>query len=217
MISIAQCLSLIAALGVFAITSHTYAAVTFSRDIAPIIFENCASCHRPGQSAPFPLLNYADVKKHAADIVKVTAARSMPPWLAEKGSREFIGERRLSSAQIESIARWAADGAHEGDARDLPAMPTFPPDWQLGPPDLIVKLPKPYLLAPQGSDLYRNFVVPASIQQTRFVRAIEFKPRNRAVHHVRIKLDSTRQSRRLDEQDEEVGFAGMKTPGKYPA
>ncbi|HUS36525.1 MAG TPA: tetratricopeptide repeat protein [Verrucomicrobiae bacterium] len=217
MISIAQGLSLTVALGAFASTSHTYAAVSFSRDIAPIIFENCASCHRPGQSAPFPLLNYADVKKHANDIVKVTADRSMPPWLAEKGTREFIGERRLSSPQIESIAQWAAAGAPEGDARDLPVMPTFPPDWQLGPPDLIVKMPKPYILAPQGSDLYRNFVVAASIPQTRFVRAIEFQPRNRAVHHVRIKLDSTRQSRRLDEQDEEVGFAGMKTPGKYPA
>jgi hypothetical protein len=140
----------------------------------------------------------------------------MPPWLAEKGTHEFIGERRLSAEQIELIAHWVSNGAVEGDAKHLPPLPSFPRDWQLGTPDLIVKLAEPFVLSSGGRDIYRNFVAATPLEQTQFVRAIEFHPRNRAVHHVRITLDSTRQSRRLDAQDAEPGFAGMKTPGKFP-
>src|SRR5688500_246036 len=95
-------------------------SVTFNKHIAPIIFEKCSHCHRPGQSAPFNLLNYADVKKRAREIAEVTAKRYMPPWLPEHGYGDFAGERRLTVDQIGLIHQWSAEGAREGNPADLP-------------------------------------------------------------------------------------------------
>src|SRR3954447_23732740 len=104
-------------------------AVTFNRDVAPIVFEQCASCHRPGEVAPFSLLTYADVKKRAPQIAQVTSDRFMPPWKSIEGHGRFIGERRLTTEQIELIGRWVKDGAAEGEAADLPAIPKFNDSW----------------------------------------------------------------------------------------
>jgi mono/diheme cytochrome c family protein len=97
--------------------------VTFNRDIAPIIYRNCVPCHRPGESGPFPLLTYADVKDHGRQIVAATRARYMPPWLTEPGYGEFVGERRLTDAEIGLIDRWFQSESPEGDPRDLPPPP----------------------------------------------------------------------------------------------
>ena len=93
--------------------SRSSETVTFTRDIAPIVFEHCAGCHRPGESGPFGLLDYDDVKKHAKQIAEVTASRYMPPWLPEAGYGEFKGARGLGDDQIETIRRWLAGGAIE--------------------------------------------------------------------------------------------------------
>jgi len=191
-------------------------SATFNRDVAPIFFQHCATCHRPGQSAPFSLLNYADALKHAREVVEVTQKRYMPPWLPESGYGDFLDERRLTAEQIETIQRWFANGAPEGHPSDLPQVPKFAEGWQLGEPDLVVQLPKPYTLAVEGRDIYRNFVIPAPVNERRYVRATEFRPGNRSVHHVRILIDSTGQSRRLDEQDPEPGFDGMRPPAGFP-
>ncbi len=118
---------------------------TFSHDIAPIIYKNCASCHRPGESAPFSLLNYEDVRKHARQIAVVTKSRYMPPWLPQPGYGEFQDEHRLTDAQIKLIADWVAAGMPEGNPAETPPPPTFTEGWQLGPPDLILKAPQPLL------------------------------------------------------------------------
>ena len=191
--------------------------ITFTRDIAPIVFENCAGCHRPGQSAPFSLLDYQDVKKHAADIANVTARRYMPPWLPEHGYNDFMGERRLSAEQIGLLDQWTAEGSIEGDAHDLPALPQWSGDWQLGKPDLVVTLPQPYTLAAEGRDVYRNFVIPVPLSRTRYVKGVELRPGNlKIVHHAFIKVDRTAQCRRLDGEDTESGFPGMNTPAEMP-
>src|SRR5580704_8690913 len=88
--------------------------MTFNKDVAPIVFQYCAPCHRPGESAPFNLLGYDDVKKRARQIVTVTERRYMPPWLPEPGFGKFEGERRLSDEQIRLIERWVEQGAVEG-------------------------------------------------------------------------------------------------------
>src|SRR5258706_4640107 len=137
--------------------------VTFTKDIAPIVFQNCATCHRRGQSAPFTLTTFADVKKHAADIAKVTARGYMPPWLPDARYGDFLGARRLRTNQIALLQRWVAEGAIEGAAADLPPLPDFPSNWPLGPPDLVVTFNQPYALAAEGRDLYRNFVVPLGL------------------------------------------------------
>src|SRR5947207_2592466 len=111
--------------------------VTFDRDVAPIVFQKCAGCHRPGQSAPFALLTYAEVRKHARQIGEVTRRRYMPPWLPEPGYGEFAFDRRLSAEQIAIIQQWVADGAAQGDPADLTPTPRFHERWQLGKPEVV--------------------------------------------------------------------------------
>ena len=191
--------------------------ITFNREIAPVIYKHCLPCHRPNQSAPFTLLSYKDVQKHALDILKVTKRRDMPPWLPEAGYGEFANERRLSTDEIKLIEQWIEEGAVEGDPADLPELPKWTEEWQLGKPDLVLQLPQPYMLGPEGHDVYRNFVIPIPVNERRYVQAVEFRPGNKSVHHVRILIDQTDQSRRLDEQDTEPGFKGMSTPAKFPS
>src|SRR6185369_784944 len=136
------------------------ALLTFNKDIAPIIFRSCAECHHPGGPAPFSLLSYEDVKKRAKQIATVTRSRYMPPWLPEPGYGEFAGERRLSDAQIRTIQQWLEQGTAEGVAADLPPAPKLNEGWQLGQPDLVVKMARPYLLQAGGTDVFRNFVIP---------------------------------------------------------
>jgi tetratricopeptide (TPR) repeat protein/mono/diheme cytochrome c family protein len=186
---------------------------TFNKDIAPILFQHCASCHRPGQAAPFTLLTYGDAKPRAADIATVTTARHMPPWLPEAGGPAFVGERRLRDDQISTIERWARAGAVEGDPGDLPAPPVVTEGWQLGQPDVVVSMPQPYLLRPGTEDAYRNVVLRVTLPSSRFVRAVEFRPGTAPVHHAVIHLDRTSASRRRDGADGQPGFEGMGGPG----
>jgi Flp pilus assembly protein TadD len=184
-------------------------AVTFHKNIAPILLEYCAPCHRPGESGPFPLLTYEDARKRAAQIATVTRRRYMPPWLPEPGIEKFAGERRLTDSAIDLIGKWAAAGAPEGDAGDARPARSFTPGWQLGTPDLIVQASKPFRTPADGADVYWNFVLTPPVGSTRYVRAIEIRPGNtRAVHHANLLIDRERSARRLEKAPGE-GFAGM--------
>jgi Flp pilus assembly protein TadD len=186
------------------------AVPTFNKEIAPILFQNCAACHRPGEAAPFSLLTYADAKKRSKQIAAVTASRFMPPWLPEHGKADFAGERRLSDAQIAAIREWATAAAPEGNPGDLPPAPRFIEGWQLGAPDLVVTLDRPYTLTASGSDVFRNFVLRPQLDTTRFVRAIEIRPGNkRIVHHANVLIDRSGSSRLRDGKDGAPGFPGM--------
>ena len=184
--------------------------VTFASDVAPIIFDRCGECHRPGGSAPFSLLTYSAVRQRAAQIAAVTKSRFMPPWKSEPGYGEFIGQRPLADAEISAIQRWVEGGTLEGDPRDLPAQPRWIEGWQLGKPDLIVTLSKPYTLQAEGTDVFHVFVIPLPVSATRFVRGLEFRPGNpKVVHHANIRIDRTPRSRQLDEQDPAPGYDGL--------
>jgi Tfp pilus assembly protein PilF len=185
------------------------AQVTFNRDVAPIMFRSCATCHRPGEAAPFSLLSYSDAKKHARQIVEVTRSRAMPPWLPEPQPLKFADDLRLPDTDIGLIARWVEQGAIEGDAHDLPAPPKFVEGWRLGKPDLILTANKPLMLPPQGTDTYWNFIFPVPIQGTRWVKAVEIRPGDkRYVHHANILVDRSGDSRRR-EAEPGAGFGGM--------
>jgi Flp pilus assembly protein TadD len=185
------------------------AQVTFNHDIAPIVFHSCASCHRPGEAAPFSLLSYTDVKKHARQIVDVTKSRAMPPWLPEPQKLKFADELRLSDAEIRLIQQWVEQGEVEGNPADFPAQPQFVEGWRLGQPDLILKAEKPLVLPPQGTDTYWNFIFPVPIQETKWVKAIEIRPGDkRYVHHANILVDRTGASRKR-EAEPGAGFGGM--------
>jgi Tfp pilus assembly protein PilF/mono/diheme cytochrome c family protein len=185
------------------------AKVTFNRDIAPIVYQYCAACHRPGEAGPFPLLTYQDVKKHGHQIVAVTQTRFMPPWLPVKSDFKFADELRLSDEQIARIRTWVDQGMMEGKAADLPPKPKFVEGWQLGQPDLILKAAKPYMLSATGIDQYWNFILPVPIHETRWVRAVEIRPGDkRLVHHANILVDRYESTRRM-EKEQGAGFGGM--------
>ena len=183
--------------------------VEFYRDIAPIVYHNCAPCHRPGESAPFSLLSYDDVKRHAALIADVTKSRYMPPWLPEQGHGDFAEERRLTAAQIDLIQQWVSSGTPAGVPTKASAPPKFADEWQLGTPDLILRVGQPYELAPDGPEIFWNFIMPVPITTTRWVRAMEVRPGNaRVFHHANVIIDRAHSSRRREAKPG-AGFPGM--------
>jgi tetratricopeptide (TPR) repeat protein/mono/diheme cytochrome c family protein len=184
-------------------------AVTFNKDIAPIVFANCASCHRPGEVAPFSLLTYADAVKHADKMGKATLARHMPPWLPEPGAFPILGDRRLREDQIAAVQRWITGGKVEGNPADLPKAPVWPDGWQLGRPDAVLTVARPYELSPRTEDVYRNLVLRTALPSDVFVRAVEFKTGGAPIHHAVIRVDRTPASRRRDGEDGQPGFEGM--------
>ncbi len=192
--------------------------VTFNRDVAPILYANCTVCHRPGESAPFSLLTYQDVRQRARLIATAVATHVMPPWQPESEDGVFVGERRLSARQIATIQQWIEDGLLEGPEDAKPPAPAFDGGWQLGAPDLIVSMPEAFAVPADGPDVFRNFVLPIPLADRRFVRALEFRPGNaRVVHHARMLLDDTGDIRRLDQADPGPGFGGMDVPGaRFP-
>jgi hypothetical protein len=188
--------------------------VTFSDNVAPILYDNCVTCHRPGQAAPFSLISYEDVKKRGNQIVKVTGSRFMPPWHAAHGYGDFKDERRLTDEQIATLAEWVKQGMPQGDPARLPKVPSFPEGWHLGTPDLVLTMPAGYELPASGPDVFRNFVIPSHLAEDKWVRAVEFHPSARkAVHHVLFAYDSGGAAARRDGRDGHPGFGGMGTAG----
>lgn len=182
---------------------------TFNRDIAPLVFEKCTKCHRPGEAAPFSLQTYHDVKKRSELIDYTVSERLMPPWKASRGDYAFKHDRRLTDDEIKLLHRWIEGGMPEGESRDLPPQPTFPSGWQLGEPDLIVSMPKAFDVPADGPDVYRNFVVPLNLTEERWVRAVEFRPSApTVVHHSLFFFDATGRARKLGDEDGKPGFGG---------
>jgi mono/diheme cytochrome c family protein len=165
--------------------SPSSAAPTFAKDVAPIIYDHCATCHRPGQSAPFSLLTYGDVRKRGEFIVNVTKRRYMPPWHATSSPDypAFRDDRRLSDKDLATLKAWVDGGMLPGDMKSAPPEPVFPVGWELGPPDLVVEMPKAIEVPAEGPDMYRNTVLAIDVPEDTWVAAIDFEPSARKVVH----------------------------------
>jgi len=191
--------------------SATFAqTVTYSEHIAPILYNNCTKCHRPGQVAPFSLLTYDDAVRHGRDMAIQTQTHYMPPWKPEPGWAAYRDERRLTQAQIDLFQQWVEQGMPQGDMSRAPASPVYTDDWQLGTPDLVLQMPGAFNVPADGPDVYRNFVIPGNTTEDKWVRAIEVKPKSRAVvHHILFFTDSTHNARKQDGLDGQPGFPGF--------
>jgi hypothetical protein len=157
--------------------------VTFSRDVAPIVFANCAYCHRPGEVAPFSLLSYKDARPWARAMKQQVTLRNMPPWKADPHFGEFRDARRLSDREIQTIVAWVDGGALEGNPPDLPAAPQFAEGWQIGAPDLVLTMKEPVTIPATGTIPYATYPVDYEFPQDTWIQAIEVRPGNRAVVH----------------------------------
>ena len=187
----------------------TKSGITFSEHIAPIVFNNCTSCHRPGEAGPFALMSYDDVKKRGALIAAVTQSRYMPPWHAAPGYGDFIDVHRLTDEQIAQIKQWVDAGMPEGNPAKLPALPKFTEGWQLGKPDMVLTMTEPFEVPASGPDIYRNFTIPMNIPENKWVKAIEFRPAARkVVHHSLFFLDTSGESRKHDGEGGQPGYNG---------
>ena len=161
------------------------AAPTFSKDVAPIFYRNCTSCHRSGEIGPMALVTYQDARPWARSIAAKVASGTMPPWHADPGHGEFANDRRLNAGDKETILQWIANGAPEGNPADLPPAPTYADGWQVGQPDAVFALLEDYPVPSSGTIEYKYFEVPTHFTEDKWVRAFEVRPGDRSVvHHV---------------------------------
>ena len=184
--------------------------VTFARQIAPLIYANCAPCHQEGAVAPFPLRSYADVKKRAKQIAYVTQERIMPPWKADEGKEKFKDARRLSDQEIALIQQWVKNGAPRGDAATEPKPPAPRGAWSGGAPDQTYDTGGDFAVPADSDDIYRCFVVPTNFDSDRYVSMLQVRPgNNRVVHHVIAYLDTSGKARKLDAADPGPGYTSF--------
>jgi hypothetical protein len=199
-------LGLIACLGVRDVCAAR-PSVTFSRDIAPIAFEHCSSCHRPGGGGPFNLVHYADFKKRSKQVMEVVESRFMPPWHAVKTDYDFANDPTLSDDAVQLIRKWVLAGAPEGDPKDLPMMREYVEGWELGQPDIVLTMDSVYQVPADGPDIYRYFGFPLDLPEDRWVRALEYRPGCREVaHHALVFATDDKNWRIQDAEDEAAGF-----------
>jgi hypothetical protein len=203
---------LFVALVALAIPGRAQAQTTpnFSEHIAPLIYNHCARCHRPGEVAPFSLLSFQDVSSRGQTIKAVTGSGYMPPWKPDPKYRHYLDENVLSIAEVTQIKSWVDGGMPQGNPALAPPVPTFPAGSQLGTPDLVVPMAQKFTIPGNNQDLYRVFVLPVTLPANQDVSAIEFRPGNKSlVHHSIIGIDTTNQGAVLDAAAPGYGYTSF--------
>lgn len=187
---------------------------TYSADVAPILRRSCLPCHRPGQSAPFSLLSFAQAAKRAGDIAAVVEDRLMPPWKPVPGvGLPFRHDRSLLPAEVAILRAWADAGAPMGDEASVPPPPEAPEGWALGEPDLVLEMAEEFAVPATGGDLYRCFILPTNLPTDRYITAIEVQPGNsRVVHHTFGYIDVSGRARERDRDDPGPGYECFSGP-----
>ncbi len=158
---------------------------TFSKDVAPILQHNCQGCHRPGEAAPMSLLTYQQARPWAKAMKEAVLLKKMPPWPADPQVGHFSNDRSLSTRDRDTLIAWVDGGAPEGNPKDLPKPVAFVDGWNIGTPDRIVEMPKPFDVPASGTIEYQYVILPLNLTEDRWIQAAEARPGNRAVmHHV---------------------------------
>ena len=162
-------------------------SITFAADVAPILYKNCVTCHRPGGIGPFSMLNFDTVAGRLKDIADVLHEGKMPPWHAVAPPGTFRNERRITDAEKRTILRWIATGAPLGDPARMPPAPSFPTGWEIGTPDAVITMTEAFHVPARGTVEYMYFQVPTNFTEDKWVEAIEIMPGARdVVHHVLV-------------------------------
>jgi len=200
------------------------AVPTWSKDVAPIFYQRCAECHRPGEAAPMALLDFKEARPWAKAIREKVLERRMPPWLADPAYGHFSNDRRLAQTELDTIVAWVDGGAPEGDQSDLPPVPHFEQGWTIGRPDAVISLADPVAVPAEGVVPYRYVTVATGFTDDKWIQAAEIRPGNRAVvHHVIVFAPDSAASDHKGEAGRDwagaklAGFAPGEQPKVYPA
>jgi hypothetical protein len=177
--------SLVLFLGVAASAAPIPSTPTFSKDVLPILQRNCQGCHRPGEAAPMAFTSYKEARPWAKAIKGAVLSKKMPPWLADPHYGQFLNERKLSEGEIQTIVSWADGGAPEGNPKDAPKPISWVEGWNIGQPDIVLEMPKPFEVPASGTIDYNYVVLHTGFTKDTWVQAAEVRPGNRTVvHHV---------------------------------
>jgi hypothetical protein len=179
--------------------------VTFTKDVAPILQRSCQTCHRPGMMAPMSLLTYQEARPWARSMKTKVTNREMPPWFIDRhvGIQKFKDDPSLSDLDIRTIATWAEEGAPEGNPADMPPPRNFGDldAWHIKP-NLVIKMPRPYMLKAHGPDEFVDVTIDPGFKQDMYVTAIETRPiQNSAykvIHHATTNL--------IEDEEDPIGF-----------
>ncbi|MBM3777496.1 MAG: cytochrome c [Acidimicrobiia bacterium] len=169
-------------------------AITFSKDVAPILQRSCQVCHRKGAIAPMSLVTYEETRPWARAIRQKVADRTMPPWTIDRnvGIQQFKGDRSLKDDEVDTIVRWVDAGAPMGNPADMPPPVEFPDQSKfglislLGEPDLVVPIPEPFVVEANAPNMWIDLYADHEMPEDRWVRAFETKPSAEGfpvVHH----------------------------------
>lgn len=172
----------------FAADSGTASAVTFHKDVLPILQRNCQTCHRPGQIAPMSFLTYSTTRPWAKAMKSAVASRKMPPWFADPKIGHYTNDRSLKQSEIDTIAQWADSGAPEGDPKDAPVALQWPDGWQIQP-DIIVPGPVMEVPAKPKNNVVEwiSVTMPTGFTKDTWVTSVQIKPEHPEVtHHICI-------------------------------
>jgi hypothetical protein len=156
---------------------------TFARDVAPLLYKNCTSCHRSGEIAPMPLVSYQEVRPWAKSIKSKVMSREMPPWGADPRHGIFKDDRSLSDAAIDTIVRWVDAGAPKGADSDLPPLPEFPNGWPKGQPDAVISMPIEFAIPAEGEVDVIDFFTPTPFNEDVYVKGLAVRPSTPGVVH----------------------------------
>ncbi|MFY9570245.1 MAG: thiol-disulfide isomerase [Blastocatellia bacterium] len=193
--------------------------ITFTKDVAPILYNRCVECHRSGEIAPMSLITYNDARPWAKAIKQKVLDRSMPPWLASSENTHFKNDRRLSQKEVDTITAWVDAGAPKGNDEDLPAAPKFEEGWSIGKPDAVISLDEAVAVPAEGVIPYKYLTVQTNFSEDKWVQAAELRPGNRkVVHHIIIFVQEPGTKNELS--GESRGGRGYKlcgfAPGEQP-
>jgi len=159
-------------------------APSFYKDVLPILQDHCQNCHRPGEVAPMPLMNYEQTRPWSDAIAHSVSMRMMPPWFADPRYGHFADDPSLSQQQIDTILAWVKAGSTAGDPHDAPPPRHWTEEWNIGQPDLVVEMPKPVHIPAEGEVEYTYEIMPTHFTEDRWVQMSEFRPGSPAhVHH----------------------------------
>jgi peroxiredoxin len=195
--------------------------VSYTKHVAPLIQSKCARCHTEDSVAPFAFDDYKDVRNWTEMIREVVLTRRMPPWHAERPNAAFANDCSLTTEETRALLTWIDQGAPRGDGPDVlaEAADAKRGEWPLGPPDLVVSLPKAQELPAEGTFDYRYIVVPSGLEEDTWVRAVDVQPTNRrVVHHALVFILYPPELRHLQPEFHgglEGYFAGY-VPGQDP-